>query len=39
MSEEIRSLVDRRWAEYGIGSEPQTTNGAQERSLRQMLRR
>ena len=22
MSDEIRELVDRRWAEYGIGSEP-----------------
>jgi hypothetical protein len=34
MSDEIRALVDRRWAEYGIGSEPRETNGKAERSLR-----
>ncbi len=39
MSDEIRALVDRRWAEYGIGSEPGTTNGTDRRSLRQLLRR
>jgi hypothetical protein len=39
MSEEVRSLVDRRWGEYGIGSEPEQGNGRQERSLRQLLRR
>jgi hypothetical protein len=39
MSDEIKMLVDRRCADYGIGAEPQETNGAQKRSLRQMLRR
>jgi 4-hydroxy-3-polyprenylbenzoate decarboxylase len=39
MSDEIKALVDRRWAEYGIGAEPSETNGAEQRSLRQMLRR
>jgi 4-hydroxy-3-polyprenylbenzoate decarboxylase len=39
MSEEIRSLVDRRWGEYGIGSEREQGNGRQERSLRHLLRR
>jgi len=39
MSDEIRALVDRRCAEYGIGGEAQETNGAHKRSLRQMLRR
>src|ERR1043166_1458907 len=34
MSDEIRALVDRRWAEYGIGAEPGTTNGAERRSSR-----
>jgi len=38
MSDEISALVDRRWAEYGIGSEPGTTNGADRRSLR-LIRR
>src|SRR5262249_52565660 len=39
MSEGIRALVDRRWAEYGIGAEPATSNGDPSRSLRQLLRR
>jgi len=42
MSEEIRTLVDRRWDEYGIGIEPDATNGAMRhisRPLRQLLRR
>jgi 4-hydroxy-3-polyprenylbenzoate decarboxylase len=42
MSEEIRALVDRRWDEYGIGIEPDATNGAMRhisRPLRQLLRR
>jgi 4-hydroxy-3-polyprenylbenzoate decarboxylase len=34
MSDEIRALVDRRWAEYGIGAEPGTANGTERRSLR-----
>jgi 4-hydroxy-3-polyprenylbenzoate decarboxylase len=42
MSDEIRALVDRRWDEYGIGIEPDATNGAMRhisRPLRQLLRR
>src|SRR6266850_1389856 len=42
MSQEIRHLVDRRWAEYGIESVLGAGNGGvgkTSRSLRQMLRR
>ena len=42
MSDEIRSLVDRRWAEYGIALDPDATNGAMRhisRPLRHLLRR
>jgi 4-hydroxy-3-polyprenylbenzoate decarboxylase len=43
MSPEIRDLVDRRWAEYGLAEAvPGAANGAvgqTERSLRQLLRR
>jgi 4-hydroxy-3-polyprenylbenzoate decarboxylase len=43
MSPEIRDLVDRRWAEYGLEeSVPGARNGSvrkTERSLRQLLRR
>ncbi|HEY3051547.1 MAG TPA: menaquinone biosynthesis decarboxylase [Gaiellaceae bacterium] len=39
MSDEIQALVDRRWAEYGIGAEPDGANGRPRRSLRQLLRR
>jgi hypothetical protein len=39
MSEEIQALVDRRWGEYGIGRPEEHGNGAQRRSLRQLLRR
>jgi 4-hydroxy-3-polyprenylbenzoate decarboxylase len=42
MSEEIRELVDRRWDDYGIGIDPDATNGAMRhisRPLRQLLRR
>ena len=42
MSPEIRALVDRRWAEYGIELVPQAGNGPIDqtaRSLRQLLRR
>jgi 4-hydroxy-3-polyprenylbenzoate decarboxylase len=42
MSEEIRALVDRRWDEYGIGIEPDATNGAMRhisQPLRHLLRR
>jgi len=42
MSPEIRDLVDRRWAEYGIESVPGAGNGGvgqTSRSLRQLLRR
>src|SRR5438105_817138 len=42
MNPEIRELVDRRWAEYGIESVPGAGNGGvgkTARSLRQLLRR
>ncbi len=42
MSEEARSLVDRRWAEYGIEADAESANGrstARRRSLRHLLRR
>ncbi|HEX6491379.1 MAG TPA: menaquinone biosynthesis decarboxylase [Gaiellaceae bacterium] len=42
MSAEVRELVDRRWAEYGIGLEADAANGAMRhisRPLRQLLRR
>jgi 4-hydroxy-3-polyprenylbenzoate decarboxylase len=42
MSDEIRALVDRRWDEYGIGVDPDASNGAMRhisRPLRQLLRR
>jgi 4-hydroxy-3-polyprenylbenzoate decarboxylase len=39
MSDEIRSLVDRRWGEYGIAEPAQEGNGSPRRSLRQLLRR
>jgi len=42
MTPEIRALVDRRWAEYGIASVPGAPNGGvgqTSRSLRQLLRR
>jgi 4-hydroxy-3-polyprenylbenzoate decarboxylase len=38
MSDEIKSLVDRRWSEYGIEVES-GGDGARVRSLRQLLRR
>src|SRR3954468_15361669 len=42
MTDEVRALVDRRWDEYGIGIDPDATNGAMRhisRPLRQLLRR
>ena len=39
MSDEIRSLVDRRWAEYGIDEAPDEADGRLSRPLRQLLRR
>jgi 4-hydroxy-3-polyprenylbenzoate decarboxylase len=39
MTDEVRDLVDRRWAEYGIGGEPADRDGAKRRSLRQLIRR
>jgi 4-hydroxy-3-polyprenylbenzoate decarboxylase len=42
MSDEIRSLVDRRWREYGIDTDAEGANGAparRNRVLRQLLRR
>jgi hypothetical protein len=38
MSDDIRALVDSRWAEYGIGDAP-VDNGSSPRSLRHLLRR
>jgi 4-hydroxy-3-polyprenylbenzoate decarboxylase len=37
MDAATRELVDRRWAEYGLGAAPTTTDGAR-RSLRHLLR-
>jgi 4-hydroxy-3-polyprenylbenzoate decarboxylase len=39
MTDEVRELVDGRWAEYGLGGEPADRDGARKRSLRQLLRR
>jgi 4-hydroxy-3-polyprenylbenzoate decarboxylase len=42
MTDEVRALVDRRWAEYGLGGPSADGDGAQlrsRRSLRQLLRR
>jgi 4-hydroxy-3-polyprenylbenzoate decarboxylase len=39
MSDDVRSLVDRRWAEYGIDQAPDEADGHLSRPLRQLLRR
>ena len=39
MSEEVQRLVDERWGEYGIGSEPVAADGRDKGALRQLLRR
>ena len=39
MSDEVRDLVDRRWAEYGIESVPVAGNGRISQSSRRLLRR
>jgi 4-hydroxy-3-polyprenylbenzoate decarboxylase len=39
MSDEVRELVDRRWAEYGIESVPVAGNGRISQSSRRLLRR
>jgi 4-hydroxy-3-polyprenylbenzoate decarboxylase len=39
MSGEVRDLVDRRWAEYGIGTVPVAGNGRISKSSRRVLRR
>jgi 4-hydroxy-3-polyprenylbenzoate decarboxylase len=39
MSPEVRSLVDARWEEYGLGSLPSAANGAIVQSSRRLLRR
>src|SRR4051794_12817694 len=39
MSEQIRSLVDRRWAEYGLGAAPVADDAAIRHSLGKLLRR
>jgi 4-hydroxy-3-polyprenylbenzoate decarboxylase len=38
MSDEIKALVDSRWAEYGLGAAPAAVDGRRS-SLRQLLRR
>jgi 4-hydroxy-3-polyprenylbenzoate decarboxylase len=39
MSDEVRLLVDRRWAEYGIDAVPAAANGGIRQSSRRLLRR
>jgi 4-hydroxy-3-polyprenylbenzoate decarboxylase len=39
MSDEVRELVDRRWAEYGLESVPVAGNGRISQSSRRLLRR
>jgi 4-hydroxy-3-polyprenylbenzoate decarboxylase len=39
MSAEVRELVDRRWAEYGLATGPSAGNGAIRQSSRRLLRR
>jgi 4-hydroxy-3-polyprenylbenzoate decarboxylase len=39
MSDEVRDLVDRRWADYGIESVPLAGNGRISKSSRRLLRR
>src|SRR5215208_351025 len=39
MTREVRDLVDRRWAEYGIGTDPSAGNGGIRQSSRRLLRR
>jgi 3-polyprenyl-4-hydroxybenzoate decarboxylase len=39
MSPEVRALVDRRWAEYGIPTDPSARNGGIRQSSRRLLRR
>jgi 4-hydroxy-3-polyprenylbenzoate decarboxylase len=39
MSPEIVERVTRRWAEYGIATDPQAENGALRHSSRRLLRR
>ena len=39
MSDEVRRLVDDRWAEYGIGREAVEADGRGKGALRQLLRR
>jgi 4-hydroxy-3-polyprenylbenzoate decarboxylase len=39
MSDEVRDLVDRRWAEYGLESVPVAGNGRISKSSRRLLRR
>jgi 4-hydroxy-3-polyprenylbenzoate decarboxylase len=39
MSDEVRRLVDDRWAEYGIGNDAVQADGHERGALRQLLRR
>jgi 4-hydroxy-3-polyprenylbenzoate decarboxylase len=39
MTPDIRDLVDRRWAEYGIETDPSARNGGIRQSSRRLLRR
>jgi 4-hydroxy-3-polyprenylbenzoate decarboxylase len=39
MTGEVRSLVDARWEEYGLGTVPEASNGRIRQSSRRLLRR
>ena len=39
MSDEVRRLVDERWGEYGLETEPGSPDGRRQSALRQLLRR
>jgi len=39
MSAEVRGLVDRRWAEYGLEAGPSARDGEMRQSSRRLLRR
>jgi hypothetical protein len=39
MTPEVRELVDRRWADYGISTDPPARDGRIRQSSRRLLRR
>ena len=39
MSAEVKELVDRRWADYGLATPPQASDGEMRQSSRRLLRR